>query len=39
MADDLLEYYNRELTFIRRLGAEFAAANPKIAERLRLEPR
>jgi type VI secretion system protein ImpG len=38
MADDLLEYYNRELTFIRRLGAEFAAANPKIAKRLRLSP-
>ena len=38
MADDLLEYYNRELTFIRRLGAEFAAAHPKIARRLRLSP-
>jgi type VI secretion system protein ImpG len=38
MGDDLLEYYNRELTFIRRLGAEFAAANPKIARRLRLSP-
>ena len=38
MADDLLEYYNRELTYIRRLGAEFAAANPKIAKRLRLSP-
>jgi type VI secretion system protein ImpG len=38
MADDLLEYYNRELTFIRRLGAEFAAAHPKIAKRLRLSP-
>ncbi len=38
MSDDLLEYYNRELTFIRRLGAEFAAANPKIARRLRLSP-
>jgi type VI secretion system protein ImpG len=36
MPDDLLDYYNRELTFIRRLGAEFAAANPKIARRLRL---
>ncbi|MGO9601376.1 MAG: type VI secretion system baseplate subunit TssF [Isosphaeraceae bacterium] len=36
MPDDLLDYYNRELTFIRRLGAEFAAANPKIAKRLRL---
>ena len=34
----LLEYYNRELTYIRRLGAEFAAANPKIAKRLRLSP-
>ena len=38
MPDDLLDYYNRELTFIRRLGAEFAAANPKIAKRLRLSP-
>jgi type VI secretion system protein ImpG len=38
MADDLLEYYNRELSFLRRLGAEFAAANPKIARRLRLSP-
>ena len=38
MADDLLEYYNRELTYVRRLGAEFAAANPKIAKRLRLSP-
>jgi type VI secretion system protein ImpG len=36
MADDLLEYYNRELTFIRLLGAEFADAHPKIARRLRL---
>ncbi len=36
MGNDLLEYYNRELTFLRRLGAEFAAANPKIARRLRL---
>jgi type VI secretion system protein ImpG len=38
MADELLDYYNRELTFVRRLGAEFAAANPKIARRLRLSP-
>lgn len=36
MSDELLPYYNRELTFIRRLGAEFAAANPKIAARLQL---
>lgn len=31
MSDELLPYYNRELSFIRRLGAEFAEANPKIA--------
>ena len=38
MNEDLLSYYNRELTFIRRLGAEFAEAHPKIAGRLRLGP-
>ena len=38
MADELLDYYNRELTYIRRLAAEFAEAHPKIAERLRLGP-
>jgi type VI secretion system protein ImpG len=36
MSDDLLPYYNRELNFIRRLGAEFAQAHPKIAGRLLL---
>ena len=36
MSDELLPYYNRELAFIRRLGAEFAEAHPKIAGRLRL---
>jgi type VI secretion system protein ImpG len=36
MSDELLPYFNRELTFIRRLGAEFAEAHPKIAGRLRL---
>ncbi|MBB4267339.1 type VI secretion system baseplate subunit TssF [Roseospira visakhapatnamensis] len=36
MIDELLPYYNRELTYVRRLGAEFAAAHPKIAGRLRL---
>ena len=30
MRDDLLAYYERELTFIRQLGAEFAAKYPKI---------
>jgi type VI secretion system protein ImpG len=36
--DELLPYYNRELAFIRQLGAEFADAYPKIAGRLRLGP-
>ena len=36
MSDALLPYYNRELTAIRRLAAEFAEANPKIAGRLRV---
>ena len=38
MTEELLPYYNRELAFIRRLGAEFAAAHPKIAGRLQLGP-
>ncbi len=36
MADELLPYYNRELAAIRKLAGEFAAANPKVAGRLRL---
>ena len=36
MTDQLLPYYNRELAFIRRLGAEFAEAHPTIAGRLQL---
>lgn len=36
MSDSLLPYYNRELVAIRRLAADFAEANPKIAGRLRL---
>jgi len=36
MNDELLKYYNRELTYIRRMGAEFADQYPKIAGRLRL---
>jgi type VI secretion system protein ImpG len=35
--DRLLDYYQRELTFIRDLGAEFAKLHPKIAGRLRLD--
>ncbi len=38
MSEDLLPYYNRELSYIRRLGAQFAEAHPKIAGRLRLGP-
>jgi type VI secretion system protein ImpG len=36
MVDDLLPYYDRELSYIRRLAAEFAVSHPKIAGRLRL---
>lgn len=38
MDDDILDYYERELTFIREMGAEFAKKYPKIAGRLLLEP-
>ncbi len=36
--DDLLFFYERELAFLRRMGAEFAQKYPKIASRLQLEP-
>jgi type VI secretion system protein ImpG len=36
--DDLLLYYERELTFLRQMATEFAAKYPKIASRLVLEP-
>ena len=36
MTDRLLPYYNRELEYLRRFGAEFAREHPKIAGRLRL---
>lgn len=36
MSDELLPYYNRELSYLRKLGASFAKAHPKIAGRLRL---
>lgn len=38
MRDDLLYYYERELTYLRRLGAEFSRKYPKVASRLQLEP-
>lgn len=33
----LLDYYNRELQFVREMGAEFAAQYPRIAARLGLD--
>jgi type VI secretion system protein ImpG len=38
MSDELLPYYERELTYIRQLAAKFAEDHPKIAERLRIDP-
>jgi type VI secretion system protein ImpG len=35
--DDLLLYYENELTYLRKLGAEFAQRYPKVASRLQLE--
>ncbi|HUQ95329.1 MAG TPA: type VI secretion system baseplate subunit TssF [Bryobacteraceae bacterium] len=37
MRDDFLLYYQRELTFLRQMGVEFADKYPKIAQRLFLE--
>jgi len=37
MRDLLLSYYERELIFLRRMGANFAKKYPKIAARLSLE--
>lgn len=36
MTDRLLPYYDQELGFLRRFGAQFAEDHPKIAGRLRL---
>ena len=38
MRDELLWYYERELGYLRRLGAEYAQRYPKVAGRLQLEP-
>ena len=37
MADHLLRYYEREMSFLRQMGGEFAAKYPKIAGRLLLD--
>ena len=34
--DELLPYYQRELSYLRRAGAEFAGKYPKIGQRLEL---
>jgi len=38
MRDELLDYYERELSFLRKSGAEFARTYPKVAARLELDP-
>src|SRR6476619_1768325 len=38
MRDELLAYYERELTFVRRMAAEFAEKYPKVASRLVFTP-
>jgi type VI secretion system protein ImpG len=38
MRDELLLYYERELDYIRKMAAQFAEKNPKVASRLVLEP-
>ncbi|NNF00946.1 MAG: type VI secretion system baseplate subunit TssF [Pyrinomonadaceae bacterium] len=37
MRDELLGYYERELVFLRKMGAEFARKYPKIAARLEID--
>lgn len=37
MRNELLSYYERELTYLRKMGAEFAGKYPKVAGRLQLE--
>ena len=37
MNNDLLHYYNRELSYIRHLGHQFAQANPDVAPQLGLD--
>lgn len=38
MRDELLDYYESELSFLRQMGAEFAEKYPKVASRLVLGP-
>jgi type VI secretion system protein ImpG len=38
MREELLEYYERELAYVRQLGGKFAERYPRVASRLLLEP-
>jgi type VI secretion system protein ImpG len=38
MREELLEYYERELAYLRQLGGKFAEKYPRVASRLLLEP-
>lgn len=38
MREELLEYYERELAHLRKLGGQFAEKYPRVASRLLLEP-
>ena len=38
MREELLEYYERELTWLRQMGGEFARKYPRVAGRLLLDP-
>src|SRR5215469_13356679 len=38
MSEELKDYYERELTFLRDMGAEFREKYPEIASRLQLAP-
>src|ERR1700691_2612505 len=38
MRDELLGYYQRELSFLRQMGSKYSERYPKIASRLQLEP-
>ena len=37
MSEELLEYYERELTYLRQMGGEFARRYPRVAGRLLLD--
>src|SRR5215471_4713354 len=38
MRDELLLYYERELTYLRQMGSLFSEKYPKVASRLAIEP-